>query len=122
MPTDQREEVHVVYEAKKATSTLTEATISRKLGVFFSCAALIITVFLFWKCYDRPKSTPPPAHQAGPTSSATVFVPATPARQIGTTVPPSPQSEPFLDYVRRTVDETPYKRSARLRYDVQKSY
>ncbi|KAF3328130.1 nuclear pore complex protein GP210 [Carex littledalei] len=121
--TGLREEVHVVYEAEKTTGKLTEATIVRKIGIFFTCAALIITVFLFWKCYDRPQRTPPPVNRAGPTPSAPVFAPSTPVRQTGTTIPPSsPQSEPFLDYVRRTVDETPYKRSGRLRYDVQKSY
>ncbi|KAJ1693956.1 hypothetical protein LUZ63_010654 [Rhynchospora breviuscula] len=121
--TGQQEEVRVTYQAEKTTAALTEATITRKLGILFSCAALIITVFLLWKCYDRPQRTAPPlANQARPGPSSPVFAPATPVRQTGTIVPQSPQSEPFMDYVRRTVDETPYKRSARMRYDVQKSY
>ncbi|KAJ3682423.1 hypothetical protein LUZ60_014996 [Juncus effusus] len=122
--TGQRAEIEVNYESEKVNSEPTNNTFSSLLSFSLGCILLIISFIIFSKCFDKP-DRPAPAQRAGPTSNNSDFAPSTP---IHTPIPfkshTSPQTEPFVDYVRRTVDETPfYKRDSRRRLiDVQKTY
>nr|ACN36906.1 unknown [Zea mays] len=86
----------------------------------------IVTVALFIKLLQRPirqapsgsmtASTPARAPAADPAAMAD---PASPAN--GQFSPRTPQ--PFMEYVRRTIDDTPYyKRDARRRFNPQNTY
>ncbi|XP_019442522.1 PREDICTED: nuclear pore complex protein GP210 [Lupinus angustifolius] len=118
----QRVEIDINHEPEETTTssilTLNKAFWASILG----CLLLsIFTVAIFIRYLDRPErlqqsSTPVTGSNAAPT---------TPDRSspvvINEMSPRTPQ--PFVDYVRRTIDETPYyNREARRRVNPQNTY
>ncbi|XP_051189761.1 nuclear pore complex protein GP210 [Lolium perenne] len=82
------------------------------LAVILSCIAVpAATLAIFMKLLERPARQVPPRH-AAPTPAAVAADPASPR---------TPQ--PFVEYVRQTVDDTPYyRRDARRRFNPQNTY
>ncbi|XVF14043.1 hypothetical protein REPUB_Repub09cG0022600 [Reevesia pubescens] len=118
----QRAEVDVNFEPDETAES--EATVSISYGamVLGSFAVLIITAILFICFLERPFGSQPPSTPP-PTSS--ISAPVTPQRSspvvLNEQSPRTPQ--PFVDYVRRTIDETPYyRREARRRVNPQNTY
>lgn len=89
---------------------------------FFAVFSLIV-VFGIAILDGRERSTRSQRSVSSATPTATA--PHTPERSIATVSnehsPRTPQ--PFVDYVRRTIDETPnYRRQARRRFNVQNTF
>lgn len=115
--TGQKVEIGVSYDPKEGEA----ATVSTNVASWAALSGLLflfISTVTFFICYlDRPvrsqpaRSTP---FRSSPvvSSSPSVAAPVTPERSSPAVVneqsPRTPQ--PFLDYVRRTIDETPYYR------------
>ncbi|XP_031406672.1 nuclear pore complex protein GP210 isoform X1 [Punica granatum] len=122
--TGQRSEIDVSYESGEKKTTFVREIISIWSGILVSLAILIVTVAIFLCILSQPNRSPPSISQSTPQGLA----PATPSRSPGgvsTTSDQSPRTpQPFVDYVRRTVDETPYYRrdGARRRFNPQNTY
>ncbi|CAM0953281.1 unnamed protein product [Alopecurus aequalis] len=111
----QTEEVKVDH----ATGDRTEPSSSSGLTTFaviLSCIAIpAATLAIFMKLLERPARRAPPRH-TGPAPAA-----AGPAAVLDPASPRTPQ--PFMEYVRKTVDDTPYyKRDGRRRFNPQNTY
>ncbi|KAL1564235.1 nuclear pore complex protein GP210-like protein [Salvia divinorum] len=107
-PTGQRVEVSVCYDPHDRAAAIKPANLTFWAGISALLFLLIVTV-TFGICYlDRPDRSPPRVSFGSPNIAA----PATPKRSSPALVneqsPRTPQ--PFIDYVRRTIDETPYYR------------
>lgn len=91
------------------------------LTILWGVVVVIISVIVLMKVIDRPIGL------AGATRAATNGVvagaPRTPERRSGSVIyhEESPRTpSPFMEYVKRTVDETPYyRREGRRRYNLQ---
>lgn len=121
--TGQTEEVEVSYDPGERTEPSSSSGLTT-LAVILTCIVIpIVTAALFMKSLEKPtrqapsrQTTPTPAAAAGP---AEMPGPASPAN--GQFSPRTPQ--PFMEYVRRTIDDTPYyKRDARRRFNPQNTY
>lgn len=116
----QNVEIDVNGEAgEKAAS---ESTINYTLwATVLGCVALILIVVVSIYYLDRPDRSQVSVVPATPSNAA----PVTPERSYPAVVselsPRTPQ--PFIDYVRRTIDETPYyKREPRRRVNPQNTF
>ncbi|GAB2279011.1 hypothetical protein Dimus_013676 [Dionaea muscipula] len=108
----QRQEVDVNYDPGERDLTIWVGLVC--LGL------LLLTVVFFIRYLERLDRSQPPIHFATPSR----FAPAAPAHSSPSMVnEQSPQTppQPFIDYVRRTIDETPYYRKER-RFDPQNTY
>ncbi|KAL2529004.1 Nuclear pore complex protein [Forsythia ovata] len=109
LATGQRVEVDVSYEPEERTESATSANnvmLWASLAGSFFLLILTVTAVI---CYlDRPERS----RQNVVSGTPSVAAPITPERSTPSVVneqsPRTPQ--PFLDYVRRTIDETPYYR------------
>ncbi|PIN01198.1 Nuclear pore complex, gp210 component [Handroanthus impetiginosus] len=106
--TGQRVEIDVSYDPEEREAVIKPANVTLWAGVSSLLFLLILTVS-FVICYlDRPDRSRPPV----PSSVRSIAAPVTPERSspavINDQSPRTPQ--PFIDYVRRTLDETPYYR------------
>ncbi|KAL3345007.1 hypothetical protein AABB24_024120 [Solanum stoloniferum] len=117
--TGQIMEVNVNYEPEDRRAT------TANLNLWATAAAcfilLIVTATVFISYLDQPVRSRPSA----PPGTPSVAAPVTPERSSPAGVsehsPRTPQ--PFLDYVRRTIDETPYYRQDfRRRANPQNTY
>ncbi|XP_022740410.1 nuclear pore complex protein GP210 isoform X3 [Durio zibethinus] len=116
----QRAEVDVNYEPDERAESEATLTISFWAKVLGSLALFIITAVFFLCFLDRPLGSQPPSTPPPP-----IAAPVTPERSspllLNEQSPRTPQ--PFVDYVRRTIDETPYyKREGRRRFNPQNTY
>ncbi|MBA0587113.1 hypothetical protein Gorai_000249, partial [Gossypium raimondii] len=120
--TGQRVEVDVNYEPdEKSEATINFSFWAKVMG---SIALTVITLIIGFICFlDRPLgSSQPPST---PLCSSSISAPVTPDRRsplhLDEQSPRTPQ--PFVDYVRRTIDETPYyRREGRRRFNPQNTY
>lgn len=123
----QRTEIDVIYDpGEKEESETAFDTTTIWATVLGSLSLLILTITLSICYLDKPNraqsSQPsPPAT----THTPTVTAPMTPDRSSpvisNEQSPRTPQ--PFVDYVRQTIDETPYyKREGRRRFNVQNTF
>ncbi|XP_057770260.1 nuclear pore complex protein GP210 [Salvia miltiorrhiza] len=106
--TGQRVAVSVSYDPDEREAAAKPANLTFWAGISALLFLLIFTV-TFVICYlDRPDRSPPRVSFGSPS----IVAPATPERSSPAVVkeqsPRTPQ--PFIDYVRRTIDETPYYR------------
>ncbi|KAL9246241.1 hypothetical protein vseg_019803 [Gypsophila vaccaria] len=109
----QRVEIEVNYDASDTKATILVLRLWK--GALGCVALLLLTVIIYKGFLDLPDRTPP---------TTTPPVPRTPERRSPT--PANEQSprtpQPFMEYVRRTIDETPYYRRQGRRYDPQNTY
>jgi nuclear pore complex protein Nup210 len=123
--TGQTEEVEISYDTGE------EAEPSSSWGpttfvVILTCIIVLVVTVVFMKSLERPSRRAPPWNAAASTpvrapaaSPAPMADPASPAN--GQLSPRTPQ--PFMEYVRRTIDDTPYyKRDSRRRFNPQNTY
>jgi nuclear pore complex protein Nup210 len=119
----QTEEVEISYDTgEKAEPSSSGIT---TLAVILTCIVVpVVTVWLFMKLLEKPTRQAPPRHTEPTTPTppgrpAAMADPASPAN--GQLSPRTPQ--PFMEYVRRTIDDTPYyKRDGRRRFNPQNTY
>ncbi|KAE8694381.1 GP210 protein [Hibiscus syriacus] len=122
--TGQRVELDVNYEPDEKPEPKAPINISFWAKVLGSLALTIITVIVGFICLsDRPLGSSQPPSTPQPTS--VISAPVTPDRRsplrFDEQSPRTPQ--PFVDYVRRTIDETPYyRREGRRRFNPQNTY
>ncbi|RRT57405.1 hypothetical protein BHE74_00049697, partial [Ensete ventricosum] len=117
----QRTEIDVTYEPEEATPASGVRNITWT-AVLICAAVLIVTVVVFMRLLERPDRSLL-SRQAGPTSSAVAGAATTDSISTGNfqSSPRTPQ--PFMEYVRRTIDETPYyNREGRRRFDPRYTY
>lgn len=105
--TGQRVEVSVSYDPEERAAVIKPTNLTLWAGISSLLLLLIFTV-TFFICYlDRPDRLQPVV-----SGSPSVAAPVTPERSspaiLNDDSPRTPQ--PFIDYVRRTIDETPYYR------------
>ncbi|KAL6506124.1 hypothetical protein OROHE_022653 [Orobanche hederae] len=119
----QRMEIGISHEPEPDEKALSNVTINKTLWAkILGCLLLlIISIAAFIHFLDKPDRS----QQTGAPFSATIASPTTPYRSS----PPatnemSPRTpQPFVDYVRRTIDETPYyKREGRRRFNPQNTF
>lgn len=114
----QRVELHVIYEAGEEMASTSDVTLwAGVTGI----TLLILTVVIYICFLDRPKRS----HSSVAFHAQNVAAPQTPERSSH--APQTEQSprtpQPFIDYVRKTIDETPYyTRERRRRFDPQNTY
>lgn len=110
--TGQKMEIDVNYEPEISD-------IWKPLLIIF--ALTIITVVTIVCVLELPEKSPPPV---SPSTQSTV-APVTPDRsKPAESADQSPRTpSPFIEYVRRTIDETPnYRREARRRFNPQNTF
>ncbi|KAE8021482.1 hypothetical protein FH972_007367 [Carpinus fangiana] len=115
----QRVYIDVDYEpiqkAAASGTTINKTLWASLVGCF---SLLVLTVAIFICFLDRPNRHQPSTALPTPSTPA----PATPDRRTAAVLnEQSPQTpKPFVDYVRRTIDETPYYRQeGRRRFNLQ---
>lgn len=114
---EQRVDIDVEYDPKEqeASGTTINKTVWASVVGCFSLLVLTAAIFMcFLERPTRPQPSPAVATPGTPT-------PATPDRRSSAVLnEQSPQTpKPFVDYVRRTIDETPYYRRQGRRFNVQ---
>ncbi|KAH7510680.1 hypothetical protein FEM48_ZijujUnG0099600 [Ziziphus jujuba var. spinosa] len=119
----QRAEIDVNYEPGQREASKIMINTTTFWAALLGCLALLILTLVAFICLlDRPdRSQPSFISPATPSIAA----PVTPDRGSPTvSFDQSPRTpQPFMDYVRRTIDETPYyKRDARRRFNPQNTY
>ncbi|KAK8586935.1 hypothetical protein V6N12_021454 [Hibiscus sabdariffa] len=123
--TGQRAELDVNYEPDEKPQPKATINISFWAKAMGSLALTVITVIIGFICFfdqQPPGSSQPPST---PQPTSTISAPVTPDRRsplrFDEQSPRTPQ--PFVDYVRRTIDETPYyRREGRRRFNPQNTY
>jgi len=116
--TGQKVEIDVTYERGETEASSVEMTL---WAAVIGCFALLVLTVIVFICYlDRPDRSFPSFMPSTPT----VVAPRTPERITPAHDERSPRTpQPFIDYVRRTIDETPYyRRDGRRRFDAQNTY
>lgn len=114
--------VEIDVNGEPGEKAASESTINYTLwATVLGCLALILIVVVSINYLDRPDRSQASAAPATPSTAA----PVTPERSYPAVVselsPRTPQ--PFIDYVRRTIDETPYyKREPRRRVNPQNTF
>ncbi|KAK9117285.1 hypothetical protein Sjap_016232 [Stephania japonica] len=120
--TGQRAELDVSYEPgeTKPSSTARRA-VTFFAGAIVCVVVLVATVAFAIRYIDRPGQPRPPTPFATNTNGLTTPYHNSSQNQ---TLQRSPQTPPpFLDYVRRTIDDTPYyKNDGRRRFNPQNTY
>lgn len=120
--TGQTEEVKISYDPGEKAEPSSSWGIT-PFAVILTCIIVpVATVALFMKSLERPTRQAPSRNMATSTPAASPAVVANPlSPAIGEFSPHTPQ--PFMEYVRRTIDDTPYyKRDARRRFNPQNTY
>ena len=121
--TGQRVEIDVAYqpvERAAASGTIINKTLWASV---VGCFVLLVLTAAIFICYlDRPGRSQTSTAPAPAPATPTVPAPMTPVRGspavLNEQSPRTPQ--PFVDYVRRTIDETPYYRQeGRRRFNLQ---
>ncbi|XP_027187547.1 nuclear pore complex protein GP210 isoform X1 [Cicer arietinum] len=119
----QRMEIDITHEPESVASAISSVTINKALwaSILGCLLLLILSIAVFIHFLDRPDRL----QQASAPITATIAAPTTPNRS-SPAVPNemSPRTpQPFVDYVRRTIDETPYyKREGRRRTNPQNTF
>uniref|UniRef100_I1QRD4 BIG2 domain-containing protein n=2 Tax=Oryza glaberrima TaxID=4538 RepID=I1QRD4_ORYGL len=120
--TGQTEEIEVIYDTGERREPSTSGLTT--LAAIVTCIVVpIATIALFMKLLEKkPIREAPPRHATPAPVSAPAAAMADPASPAtGELSPRTPQ--PFMEYVRRTIDDTPYyKRDARRRFNPQNTY
>ena len=123
----QRTEIDVFYEPReKEVSVAAFGTTTIWATILGSLFLLILTIALFICFLDKPnRAQPSQPSRPATTHTPTITAPVTPDRSSpvlsNEQSPRTPQ--PFVDYVRQTIDETPYyKREGRRRFNVQNTF
>ncbi|KAF8692700.1 hypothetical protein HU200_039534 [Digitaria exilis] len=124
--TGQTEEIEISYDTGDKSEPSSSWGLTTFAVILTCIVAPVVTVALFMKSLERPSRQAPPRSAAASTparapaaSPASMADPASPAN--GQLSPRTPQ--PFMEYVRRTIDDTPYyKRDARRRFNPQNTY
>jgi nuclear pore complex protein Nup210 len=104
-----------IQKAAASGTTINKTLWASVVGCF---SLLVLTVAIFICFLDRPNRHQPSTALPTPSTPA----PATPDRRTAAVLnEQSPQTpKPFVDYVRRTIDETPYYRQeGRRRFNLQ---
>ncbi|XP_015576193.2 nuclear pore complex protein GP210 isoform X1 [Ricinus communis] len=116
----QRVEIDVNYEpdARAVPKTIFKGAFLPTIVACFG--AVLGIIFVFQNLFRMPNRTR--SHTSLATQNITA--PHTPERSSPVLSDQSPRTpQPFVDYVRRTIDETPfYKREARRRFNPQNTY
>lgn len=116
-------EIDITHEPESVASAISSVTINKALwaSILGCLLLLILSIAVFIHFLDRPDRL----QQASAPITATIAAPTTPNRS-SPAVPNemSPRTpQPFVDYVRRTIDETPYyKREGRRRTNPQNTF
>lgn len=122
--TGQKLELAVNYNPGKQTPITLTSTRTLILVVVVSLFLLIPTVVAFIRVLDRPDTYGPsrPQVQAPAPPSASSSAPITPdcTSIAGSQSPITPP--PFIEYVRKTLDETPYYKRGSRRFNSQYTY
>ncbi|XP_039691001.1 nuclear pore complex protein GP210 isoform X3 [Medicago truncatula] len=123
LPTNgQRMEIDITYEPASEKTALSNVTMNKApwASIFGCLLLLILPIAAFIYFTDRPYRS----QQTSAPVTATIASPATSYRSSPTgsneMSPRTPQ--PFVDYVRRTIDETPYYKREGRRVNPQKTY
>ncbi|GMP29371.1 hypothetical protein CsSME_00004505 [Camellia sinensis var. sinensis] len=118
----QRVEIDVDYEPGGKSASAMTSNITLWASILGCITLLVLTVAIFI-CYldkpgrSRPYTVPATPNIAGPVTPDRSSIPAVVNEQS----PRTPQ--PFIEYVRRTIDETPYyRREGRRRFNPQNTY
>lgn len=119
--TGQRVEIDINYEPEETAPS--SVTINKALwaSILGCLLLLILTIAIFIRFLDRPERS----QQSNAPVTASIAAPTTPNRSSpAVTNEMSPRTpQPFVDYVRRTIDETPYyKREGRRRINPQNTF
>ncbi|XP_068664790.1 nuclear pore complex protein GP210 isoform X3 [Aristolochia californica] len=116
--TGQNAEIDINYEAEDGDVQKMNRGIiwTAMLWILFSFLVAVIFMRYFWGTpYTSRRSVP-----ATPTVSA---APVTPERHPSSGDQTSPRTpQPYIEYIRRTIDETPYYRRTGRRFDPQNTY
>lgn len=126
----QRMEIDINHEAEaepeEQETALSSVTVNKSLlaSILGCLLLLIISIAIFVRFLERPDRSQQTTSAAAVTTSIAT-TPTTPDRSspgvVNEMSPRTPQ--PFVDYVRRTIDETPhYKREARRRVNPQNTF
>ncbi|KAL1216051.1 Nuclear pore complex protein [Cardamine amara subsp. amara] len=120
--TGQSVEIDVSYDTGEPLAAPSKDGYSILFKILWSILVVIVSVIVLMKVIDRTGPTGP----AGATRTAThgaAAAPGTPERRSGTVIyhEESPRTpSPFMEYVKRTVEETPYyRRDGRRRFNPQ---
>ena len=116
--TGQKVEIDVAFEPGETKASSIDMTL---WAAVIGCFALLMLTVIIFICYlDRPDRSPPSIMPSTPSVAA----PRTPERTTPAHDEHSPRTpQPFIEYVRRTIDETPYyRRDGRRRFDPQNTY
>lgn len=121
--TGQRLEIDISYEPESEETALPSVPINKTLwaSILGSILLLIFSIAIFLRFLDRPDRS----QQTSAPVTASIGAPTTPERSSpGVPNEMSPRTpQPFVDYVRRTIDETPYyKREGRRRVNPQNTF
>ncbi|RLM86258.1 hypothetical protein C2845_PM04G10100 [Panicum miliaceum] len=123
--TGQTEEVEISYdtgEEAESSSSWGPTT----FAVILTCIIVLVVTVVFMKSLERPSRRAPPRNAA--TSTPVRAPAASPAPMADLASPANGQlsprtPQPFMEYVRRTIDDTPYyKRDGRRRFNPQNTY
>ncbi|WCJ21095.1 Nuclear pore complex protein GP210 [Euphorbia peplus] len=118
--TGQKVEVDVNYEGDARVLSKTISIFPIIVGCL---VAVFGTIFIFRKFFKASNRTQPTRMYTSPATQS-ISEPVTPERSSPVSTESSPRMpQPYVDYVRRTIDETPYyKREARRRVNPQNTY
>lgn len=119
----QKVEIDVNYEPEEMTGLPFTSNVSNWVVILVCSTVLISTLILFLYYLDRPNRYQ--LNVAPTTPTVRAQSPATPSRSSTSVVnehcPQTPQA--FIDYVRKTVDETPYyRKDPRRRFNAQNTF
>ncbi|XP_038715182.1 nuclear pore complex protein GP210 isoform X2 [Tripterygium wilfordii] len=118
----QRAEIDVNCELGEQAASETSISVSPWASVAALFFLLVLTVGIFICFLDKRPNRSQPSMRS---TSQSISAPVTPERPSSVVLnEQSPRTPPpFVDYVRRTIDETPYyKREARRRFNPQNTF
>ncbi|KAK9119821.1 hypothetical protein Scep_017914 [Stephania cephalantha] len=119
--TGQRAELDVSYEPGETKPSPTASVVTVFAGAIVCLVVLVATVAIAIRYIDRPDRPRLPTLAATNTNGLTTPDRNGPQNQNLQRSPRTPP--PFLDYVRRTIDDTPYyKNDGRRRFNPQNTY
>ncbi|OMO69335.1 Bacterial Ig-like, group 2 [Corchorus olitorius] len=119
----QRAEIDVNYEPNEGTDSEVLDNLIFWAKFVATIVLSILSVIIFIQFVHRHSESPP--QTTTPPLTSSISAPVTPERSspavFNDQSPRTPQ--PFVDYVRRTIDETPYyRREGRRRFNPQNTY